>query len=316
MQTQTGRPAGSPDPQLFAAYMRSLCPPQLKLAKEDFLAHGADPGGKGDFQGCSEFNPLLIFSQKKENQFKQDQSSTATRNAANAPNRRVVVLLFHVGSKIDPTKWPCPRASEGIAACVKRFWSDGEARRSTRLPVADRKFEATADTFGCRFYQRITSSSPCESLLQEPIVLARFLGAGHEHSNDVTLIASNNQGKVTHTIPASKAPDGAAGFCVYQFDPRVFPNPVLLKWATPDGDEHLAGPCDPVNLRDVLFESELVVAEPLVEPDTKPRAEIETAGSSAALDDGADADFIEESEWATLRGVPASEPATDPDGVF
>ena len=54
------------------------------------------------------------------------------------------MLLFQKGVKVDPTKWPCPRAMEGVADCIKRFWSNGEAKRSTRLPDKDRK--ASDDT--------------------------------------------------------------------------------------------------------------------------------------------------------------------------
>jgi hypothetical protein len=132
------------------------------LTKQNFLGQGADPKGKGDYQGCSEFNPILIFSQKKNSDF-ENSNNHAARNDANAPNRRVLVLLFQKGSKIDTTKWPCPRATEGIAGCKKRFWSDGETRRSTRLPDTDRNFDDKKDTFACRFYQRLLTNSPCES---------------------------------------------------------------------------------------------------------------------------------------------------------
>ncbi|MEJ7714117.1 MAG: hypothetical protein WKF84_30810 [Pyrinomonadaceae bacterium] len=80
--------------------------------KDDFLARGADSKGKGDYQGCSEFNPILIFSQEKNVEFEQAQDKTI-RNAANAPNRRVMVLLFRPGSHVLADKWPCPRAKEG-----------------------------------------------------------------------------------------------------------------------------------------------------------------------------------------------------------
>src|SRR5690348_14261135 len=32
------------------------------LDKADFLGIGADAGGKADYQGCSDFNPVLVFS--------------------------------------------------------------------------------------------------------------------------------------------------------------------------------------------------------------------------------------------------------------
>jgi len=169
MQSVSGLPKGTPDAPLFRAYMEKLCPPELKLGKKDFLAQGADSGGKGDFQGCGEFNPVLIFSQEEQQKFEQakrqnDKPGLAARNDANALNRRVMVLIFRKGSRVDSAKWPCPRATEGVTDCRKRFWSDGEKRRGTRLPVSERKFEDTQDTFACRFYDRIASKSPCEGL--------------------------------------------------------------------------------------------------------------------------------------------------------
>jgi hypothetical protein len=150
---------------LFGRYMERLCGPELKLEKRDFLGHGDHAGGKGDFQGCSEFNPVLIFSQKDQTKFEAEEDKTK-RNKDNAPNRRVVVLIFRKGSRVDPLKWPCPRVDEGVAGCRKRFFSDGETRRSRRLPDKPRKFEATKDTFSCRFYHRLVEKSPCEVILK------------------------------------------------------------------------------------------------------------------------------------------------------
>jgi hypothetical protein len=162
-------PAGTSDSDLFKAYMQTLCPASVQLSPKDFLGQGADPKGKGDYQGCSEFNPRLIFSKEKEAEFAQASDKTA-RNTANAPNRRVMALLFRPGSRIDPNKWPCPRATEPLDGCVKRFWSDNKARRGTHLPGADRQFDDNHDTFACRFYQRISDSSPCEQLPDPPIL--------------------------------------------------------------------------------------------------------------------------------------------------
>ena len=146
---------------LFGQYMEKLCGAELKLEKRDFLGRGEDAGGKGDFQGCSEFSPVLIFSQEEQKKFDRDKDKTA-RNDANKTNRRVVVLIFRKGSRVTPSKWPCPRVNEGVAGCRKRFWSDGERRRSERLPDKQRKFEESRNTFACRFYQRLTDNSPCE----------------------------------------------------------------------------------------------------------------------------------------------------------
>ncbi|MGZ5150277.1 MAG: OmpA family protein, partial [Burkholderiales bacterium] len=147
--------------QLFLAYMEKLCGPELKVEKTDFLGHGDDAGGKGDFQGCSEFNPVLIVSKEDQKKFDQPKNKAA-RDSANAPNRRVMVLIFRKGSRVDPSRWPCPRVTEGVAGCRKRFWSDGEKRRTDRLPDQPREFEKAKDTFACRFYNRLVDKSPCE----------------------------------------------------------------------------------------------------------------------------------------------------------
>jgi hypothetical protein len=170
MQSFTGLPPGTSTGDLTRAYMKKLFPPELSLTKEDFLAQGEDSGGKGDYQGCGEFNPILVFSKETQDNFDEaqrrnsedDQAVLKDRNAQNATNRRVLVLMFRKGTKVEPTKWPCPRATEGVTGCKKRFFSDGEKRRSTHLPDKDRKFVDTNDTFACRFYQRISGNSPCE----------------------------------------------------------------------------------------------------------------------------------------------------------
>jgi len=143
--------------KLFRAYMDFLCP--VVLAKTDFLGRGQDPGGKADYQGCSEFNPQMMFSAEENTRFTNSADKTE-RNAENSVNRRVMALLFRAGAKINNDRWPCPRASEGTAGCLKRFWADSATRRQfqakRRTNVADR------DTFACRFYDRMVGSSPCE----------------------------------------------------------------------------------------------------------------------------------------------------------
>lgn len=141
---------------LFRAYMDLVCG-EMVLTPGDFLARGADPDGKGDYQGCGEFNPLLVFSKKETADLDKNHKK---RNEENAPNRRVLAYLFRPGSVVSPDKWPCPRAKEDTAGCTKRLWSDEKVRRN---PSGDRReFEETKDTFGCRFYHRIAVESPCE----------------------------------------------------------------------------------------------------------------------------------------------------------
>ncbi|MEO8777136.1 MAG: hypothetical protein ABI389_00510 [Rhodanobacter sp.] len=152
--------------QLYKRYMDKLCG-TLTLHKSDFLGGGKDSGGKGDYQGCGEFNPLIVLSAE------YDAGEEGVRNAANAPNRRVLMLLFEKGSVIDTARWPCPRASEGASGCHARFWSDGEKRRGTQSPSESRLYGKTRDTFACRFYDRMVNASPCEKA-PEPLIF-RFV---------------------------------------------------------------------------------------------------------------------------------------------
>jgi hypothetical protein len=155
---------------LFKAYMDKICvgadgkPFQLD-PQTDFLGHNADNLGKADFQGCSEFNPVMLYSQSDMDYFASETDKTG-RDAGNQVNRRVMVLLYRVGAQVTPAKWPCPRASEGISGCQKRFWSDGDTRRSNGPDV--RLWEQKHDTFACRFYQRQMTGSPCERGAQPP----------------------------------------------------------------------------------------------------------------------------------------------------
>ena len=163
---------GEPGPKtreaLFLAYMDRICvdqhgkPFQVDRAS-GFLGRGSDPEGKADFQGCSELNPSLLFSESDRKRFEADSDKTE-RDRANAENRRVMVLLYRPGVTIPTDRWPCPRANEPIAGCTKRLWSDGDARR--RNGPDERRFELTHDTFACRFYHRMMNDSPCERLLE------------------------------------------------------------------------------------------------------------------------------------------------------
>jgi len=147
---------------LYKAYMDAICPIALN-PQQDFLGRGQDPDGKADYQGCGEFNPLMLFSEEEQKEYSKPEKREE-RNRENAPNRRVMVFLFRPGTNVNPERWPCPRAKESGAGCRKRFWSDGERRRTERLPDQRRKYKDTKDTFACRFYDRLASSSPCEGV--------------------------------------------------------------------------------------------------------------------------------------------------------
>ena len=172
---------------LFAKYMDFLRGEPTTGAKfpsltpNDFLGRGKQ---KASVQGCSSFNPQLLLSKTEQKGFDTDKDTKDIRDAANEPNRRVVIYLFKKGTVINPKLWPCPAATEGEGACVARQWSNGKDRRSTLFVNHRRRFgrevapgkrlldpanQKLADdlgeeetTFGCRFYHGIALHSPCE----------------------------------------------------------------------------------------------------------------------------------------------------------
>lgn len=146
---------------LYKKYMDAICP--IVLERTDFLGRGADGGGKADFQGCAEFNPLIVMSTEEAATLAKP-ANQARRDLENAKNRRVLAFLFRPGTRVDLGRWPCPRADEPKDGCIKRFWSDGEKRRTPA--DAHREFKDTQDTFACRFYHRLSERSPCEGVLQ------------------------------------------------------------------------------------------------------------------------------------------------------
>jgi len=187
--------------QLFLKYFQFLFP--KPVPKTQFLGQGADANGKADFQGCSEFNPAMLFSKAESDKFAQS-GNTAERNAENAVNRRVLVLFFRPGTVIPPDKWPCPRASEGSAGCTKRFWSDGDKRRS--FQTQRREFADTADTFACRFYHRLVAASPCESSAADLLFIEIFIDVPKDEDafeDQFQLISANGEYDVT--MPRSQA---------------------------------------------------------------------------------------------------------------
>jgi hypothetical protein len=140
---------------LFAEYMKWLCTPsdpsapELEMAPTDFLGGAAAKKGdlpKMSLQGCSEFNPVILLSAADM------KAGGEKRNAANAPNRRIVMYWFKKGTTVTPAEWPCPKVKESAAACKKAFWPDGETRRKSGSQV--RKYSDTRDTMACRFYDR------------------------------------------------------------------------------------------------------------------------------------------------------------------
>src|SRR6266478_8436906 len=141
--------------------MNALFPVPLDKV-QDFLARGADAKGKGDFQGCSEFNLLVSLSTTENTSLSHEK-----RNQENQPNRRVVVYLFRAGAKVQAALWPCPNADQPTAGCRKRFFvtpTKGDDRRKAgpERREHDKVEDTPDDTFACRFYDQIAHLSPCE----------------------------------------------------------------------------------------------------------------------------------------------------------
>ena len=195
---------------LFDAYMSSICSDadgkSFGLPRTAFLGGGADAKGKADYQGCGEFNPLVVFSQVEAARLARPEHK-AERDRENAPNRRVTVYFFPKDTTVEVAKWPCPRATEGSAGCRKRFWSDAAARRSHQ---ADRRTHPAArDTFACRFYDRLgLDAAPgttrlllCQlhDPLRDPVPdTAAFVGTGDGREREVK---SDGEGWVSCMVP-------------------------------------------------------------------------------------------------------------------
>jgi hypothetical protein len=163
MQARTGKPPGAARDELFHAYMDAICHradgSPFTVEKSGFLGKGLDPGGKADYQGCSEFNPILRLSAAEE-QALSPSARHPERDQRNAPNRRVLVFMFPAGMFAPASDWPCPRAAEGTSGCRAQFWPDGDQRRSAQ--TRERTYEVDKDTFACAFYDRMARRSPCE----------------------------------------------------------------------------------------------------------------------------------------------------------
>jgi hypothetical protein len=158
ISSRLGLPPNSSRTTIFAAYMQALCPEALK--RTDFLGRGADPGGKADYQGCGEFNPLLILSAEDSETLPKE-----LRDLWNLVNRRVVIFLFRPEVRVSTKEWPCPRATEATTECRKRFFRNAQ-ERLTPGPERRYHFGSLDETFACRFYDRIAGASPCERFLR------------------------------------------------------------------------------------------------------------------------------------------------------
>jgi len=205
-----GDPGPATREKLFLAYMDRICTDEngepFRLDAAAFLAGGVDPGGRGDYQGCGEFNPLLLFSRAESERLA---AARDERDRENAPNRRVMILLFRPGSRIRPDRWPCPRAAEGGERCRRRLFSDAETRRA--FQDGRRLFEESHDTFACRFYHHLTSDSPCERASRHMQV--HWLTTLPEYdAGDIALIVRDERGAKLQHIPLGCAKPGPGAY--------------------------------------------------------------------------------------------------------
>jgi hypothetical protein len=167
---------GDPGPKtrhaLFGAYMDSLCTPApgaapFRMQPGDFLGGaGAQAGDlpKMSLQSCGKFNPIVLLDAREMNA-----GDTTSRNADDAPNRRVMMFFFEKGTTVDPSLWPCPEVKQPNTACAAAFWPDGKTRRLNGS--ARRDYKDTRDTMACRFYDRFARRSPCEGASVRPVDL-------------------------------------------------------------------------------------------------------------------------------------------------
>jgi peptidoglycan hydrolase-like protein with peptidoglycan-binding domain len=200
---------------LFLAYMNLLCVDEHGKSwqldpKNDFLGHNVDSGGKADFQGCGEFNPLMLFSKDDLQAFDAAKDHTE-RDEKNRQNRRVMALLFRPGAKVSTKYWPCPKAKEDSSGCRDRFWSDGDQRRANG--PEQREYKQTKDTFACRFYQRLVTGSPCEEDIKWTTLLIKLIDdrdkpyAGNAYRLEIGPLklkgVTSGDGVVQELIPAN-----------------------------------------------------------------------------------------------------------------
>jgi peptidoglycan hydrolase-like protein with peptidoglycan-binding domain len=218
--------------ELFLAYMDFLCRDEddqpFALAPTDFLGGGEDPDGKADRQGCSELNPLFVFSKDQSKQL-SSASRKAERDTLNQPNRRVLLFLFPAGTHVSPTDWPCPRTGEGITDCKKQFWPDGDARRNPQ--DSPREYAISRNTFACRFYDGMARRSPCE--VMRKVIKARLLDSDKHAIPKARYRLSAG----THDIRENVADESGR---ITEVD-VLAPSRVTLEWGAPEEVENLAG---------------------------------------------------------------------------
>ncbi|HZS38664.1 MAG TPA: hypothetical protein VFF06_17655 [Polyangia bacterium] len=99
------------------------------------------------------------------------------------------------------------------------------------------------------------------TLRKEPLLLT--VGLAGDDPADCELIIKDGSGGEQKKLPAADAKKDDVA-CVFELAPAELPNPVELWWRAPSGEARLAGPCDPVALRDALDGARLDESQGLV----------------------------------------------------
>jgi hypothetical protein len=168
--------------RLYERYIDSLTgtPEQPLMRADQFLGDPADAAqasgkAKAAYQGCSELNPILLFSAEDERRL-SGQQDKRERNERNAPNRRAMVFFFRKADFVGmspaqvASSWPCPAWDEGAAACRSQLWTDSADR--LKNGELERRYESGERTMSCAWYDRFARLSPCEGHRRLPAALA------------------------------------------------------------------------------------------------------------------------------------------------
>ncbi|MDX2060749.1 MAG: hypothetical protein SFV24_23255, partial [Gemmatimonadales bacterium] len=149
---------------------------------------------------------------------------------------------------------------------------------------------AAEDTFACRFYDRLIRGAARERLLRTPLEVAVFVGSLDDDLEVEEMVALDAFGKVARTFkPTDRVKE--ASFRHFVIGPGLLPNPVQLRWRMDEFDLHVAGPCDPVKLRDALVTNDHDTGQALigtgraVEPTPPPPAPRSVGTDLGAEDD-------------------------------
>jgi peptidoglycan hydrolase-like protein with peptidoglycan-binding domain len=227
--TATGQADGNTRTALFGAYMDWLVSADPKTPSlmqiTDFL--GGQGAGRGDLpkmslQGCSRFNPVVLLTASE-----MAEPDTTTRNADDAPNRRVIMFLFEKGTTVDASAWPCPEVKKSFDGCTAVFWPDGDQRRQNG--DARRDYKDTRDTMACRFYDRFARRSTCEGK-QDDAYLVRL------HDNEVKPITSPVPYRVTIGSATPESSTSQDGWVKLRLPKDQCVERVHLEWGQPTSD--------------------------------------------------------------------------------